>query len=522
MAKAIIEAIDNKEPVELSFVKTKITGLTRNRSLDAFLNNPDKQNMIDQVSTLDASTLQRPFSCLTQNDTAYLAIDPHLTSIKIKSLLTNNLIGIISVFGGHPTTLGVDNPLLSADVFGVSRHSVENHFDGIKMSFLNGAVGDVSYNWLTQDKNTTDSLGQFFASQIIDQVQNSSEQSINSDFQTSLTFKKLKDREVEQDKWNEFGKYEFDPIKTDKKATIGMATLEGAEDGRTHGLSIAEECQYDEGRAGPCIGLQGHKRVFFISNFAIKGDPEFLPLGIFSLGDLHLISIPGEPTVGLCYRIEKAVEQQKQGEAIIVSMANEYLSYFTTPSEYVLQHYEGSSTVYGFATGALLEQEFSSLSALSSFQMKYYKHDPKFGVGTEIKKEKAFNKLINETVDIEKLLDSIFTNSRTVELQTAVELNHNQSDAILPTTEVQLFLNGHWLQLKIQTSISPGLNVDITQSDSESSNFLTYVKAKQNKLNWCVRWMVPDNYRSSLPHRLVFDFPDTSIIKTIDQSILTQ
>src|SRR4029453_3967660 len=61
-------------------------------------------------------------------------------------------------------------------------------------------------------------------------------------------------------------------------------------------------------------------------------------------------------------KIERALARTSANlpeRVLLVGLANEYLSYFTTTAEYDLQHYEGASTMYGadsasFVTGALV------------------------------------------------------------------------------------------------------------------------------------------------------------------------
>ena len=522
IASAIIQAIDDKEEAIISYSKAKIIGLTRNRSLPAFLQNPDRQNIINDVASLPNSILSRPTHCLTGNDTVYMAIDPYLTSLKIQSLANNQIKSLVCSFGGHPTVLGVDNNLLSADLFGVSRSIIENSYPNTLVSFLNGTVGDVSYNWLSQNRQTTEELGLQYAQSIIAQVEDSIFQNIHSDFKTSLTFKKLKDRKADEDIWNEFDGINFNPVKTDKRATIGKATLEGAEDGRTHGLTLSEECTYDESRAKNFSGPQGNKDVFFLLNFAIKGDPQYLPMGIYSLGDLHFISIPGEPSVGLCNRISNAVNTLKQGNTVIVSMANEYLSYFTTPSEYALQHYEGSSTVYGAATGILLEQDYKSLAALSSYQGEYYKHEPEFPVGSEIKKQTIWEDMKTDSIDMGAMIQKVYAHNKSFTYDSDHTINTNHPTDALPTAQIEINTNGQWTPLIISTNPVPGVIANTKQSDQNSSNFLIYARQNAGLLKWSVRWMKPMNYLSNESHRLVLKIGNTNYTELIDQSILNQ
>jgi hypothetical protein len=47
---------------------------------------------------------------------------------------------------------------------------------------------------------------------------------------------------------------------------------------------------------------------------------------------------------------------------VISGLANEYLSYFTTPEEYDLQHYEGAATLYGRTASVLLQDNLVDLA----------------------------------------------------------------------------------------------------------------------------------------------------------------
>ena len=71
---------------------------------------------------------------------------------------------------------------------------------------------------------------------------------------------------------------------------------------------------------------------------------------------------------------------------VISGLANEYLSYFTTPEEYQRQHYEGGSTLYGEFSSNLIEQTLVDLShRLVSGQPAPdpYAYDPTNGVSAD-------------------------------------------------------------------------------------------------------------------------------------------
>jgi len=63
-------------------------------------------------------------------------------------------------------------------------------------------------------------------------------------------------------------------------------------------------------------------------------------------------------------RIARAMQAGARPPAhvLLVGLANEYLSYFATPEEYEAQHYEGASTLWGPASGPLVERELARLA----------------------------------------------------------------------------------------------------------------------------------------------------------------
>jgi len=77
--------------------------------------------------------------------------------------------------------------------------------------------------------------------------------------------------------------------------------------------------------------------------------PDVLPLQIFKIGEVAIVAVPTELTTTCGLRIQKQIKQSLQGikEVVVAAYANGYASYTTTPEEYTLQGYEGSSTLYG-------------------------------------------------------------------------------------------------------------------------------------------------------------------------------
>jgi neutral ceramidase len=85
-----------------------------------------------------------------------------------------------------------------------------------------------------------------------------------------------------------------------------------------------------------------------------------LTLQTIRINELLLVAVPGEMSTEMGQRLKQAAlrnaQHTQQGitHVAIVGLANQYISYFTTPEEYALQHYEGASTLYGPASGPVI------------------------------------------------------------------------------------------------------------------------------------------------------------------------
>ena len=85
------------------------------------------------------------------------------------------------------------------------------------------------------------------------------------------------------------------------------------------------------------------------------------------VGDRLIVSVPGEMTEEMGRRVRDADPQADAGRRastriVISGLANEYLSYFTTPEEYDRQHYEGGSTLYGPLSSVFLQNQLGDLA----------------------------------------------------------------------------------------------------------------------------------------------------------------
>eukprot|EP00300_Choanocystis_sp_HF-7_P030377 c39201_g1_i1.p1 GENE.c39201_g1_i1~~c39201_g1_i1.p1 ORF type:complete len:735 (+),score=163.83 c39201_g1_i1:35-2239(+) len=89
--------------------------------------------------------------------------------------------------------------------------------------------------------------------------------------------------------------------------------------------------------------------------FPYEWDPQIVPIQIFKIGQLVILSVPGEFTTMSGRRLRNAVKARlvergildNNGVVVIAGLANTYASYITTFEEYQQQRYEGASTIYG-------------------------------------------------------------------------------------------------------------------------------------------------------------------------------
>lgn len=79
--------------------------------------------------------------------------------------------------------------------------------------------------------------------------------------------------------------------------------------------------------------------------------PQIIPFQLIRLGQLLIVTIPGEITTHASKRLSDAIRlrviNHGISKVIVTTYANGYMGYITTPEEYDLQAYEGGHTIYG-------------------------------------------------------------------------------------------------------------------------------------------------------------------------------
>jgi neutral ceramidase len=149
----------------------------------------------------------------------------------------------------------------------------------------------------------------------------------------------------------------------DSTAVLGLAEFTGSEEGRGP-LYDVTGVPFEGDTSPASLGDQGHKLQ--VVRDTGGSFPKAVPLMAIRLGNRVIVSVPGEMTEEMGRRVRSAVLAALSGSGVqrvvISGLANEYLSYFTTPEEYDLQHYEGAATLYGRTASVLLQDNLVDLA----------------------------------------------------------------------------------------------------------------------------------------------------------------
>lgn len=550
IAHAIMMAIKSKKPATLKMATVDLPGLTRNRSLAAFQKNPEheKQAILDQVSNPE-KFFTPDLPAVVTSATAFQAVDPTLTVLSIDAKDTEAPIGVAAFYAVHNTAMGSETEVYSSDIFGVASTLVEQHLrskaqgENAVVAIFNGPEADISPNWKKQDRHNTLEIGRGLAEGIIAGMNKDSE-TIHGDISYRYEVVKIADRQV-QDLHNDAENLcvQEQSMWTAKKGYVGVATIGGAEDGRTplynFGLREGVTSQSCDSRQG--FKLFGGDKILeivlpdtkgwipnlisaVIKEYVAKGQPDEIPLGVYSIGSVVLGTLPGEFTVALGRRITETLRKATGVERVLlVGLANEYLSYFTTPSEYNAQHYEGASTMYGQVAGLFVEQELARIAKLGKNTANYDRE--KTYIAGE-KTPSGFGKIkMNDSWQMGEALSNLIQDStgfafrhfpQFIWWDKPVVLSNARAKVINPSAAVNSFVSIEEQKLQVckplaqQTkSLVSGVKLSYPESDAISLNFVTVIDSVSldSQRSHAV-WMVPSGMNLSQTVRFCVTTPD--------------
>lgn len=369
IADAIEEAWQAARPARISIQTETLWGVSRNRSIEPFQNNPDAAHWNSHPDLPGYRPGGSPSLSAHQ-----LAIDPRVVVLTAFDD-AGARIGSLATFGCHNTALGARQEYYAPDWTGIAASAVESDAQGGAPVVLVGlsAAGDVSplpprdpgahYEGPSQQgPDLANFVGKKVAQAIL-AVHSRPPQPEPITFQSWYEeWLPLPDSEIPGQPQTRIAAWE-----------MGAPALAGAEDGRSmlypklawegmkSGKFGPKNPQYPK---APALGLFGKllRRLF-----NLRPSPSH-PLHVVKIGSHAFATVPGEPTVFAAFAIESALRQRPGiRTASTLSYAGDYAGYFTTREEYFLQHYEGGSTLYGAQSLNHLAARLAQLAAGAPF-----------------------------------------------------------------------------------------------------------------------------------------------------------
>jgi len=354
-----------------------------NRSLRAFLLNPEAQGLPPDISTSDERVTDKEMTLLRFNSKA------------------GTPVGMINWFAIHTTSMSNKNQLISADNKGYASDLFENlmqpQHNSFVAAFAQSNEGDVSPNQI--DGGTAhrlDPLG-FKDTEISakKQMAKALELFLKAD-QPLMGAIDYRHSFVDMDNVT------IDPsytggISGEKTcpAAIGVSMIAGAEDGTGFGRE-GWSCDNTNWSCGPkndvgCVLVrtifqnscntqtnpcQGNKPIAVetgkkqpalpCQNVLAPWTPQRLPIQILKIGNLVILGAPFEMTTMAGRRLRDQIQKQLEpigvNQVVIAGLSNSYAGYLATREEYQSQNYEGASTHFGPWTLAATIQEFDRLA----------------------------------------------------------------------------------------------------------------------------------------------------------------
>ncbi|HEV7625028.1 MAG TPA: neutral/alkaline non-lysosomal ceramidase N-terminal domain-containing protein, partial [Streptomyces sp.] len=297
------------------------------------------------------------------------AVDPQTSLLRIER--EGRTAGAINWFAAHGTSMSGENKLISADNKGFAAYHWEREVEGADYltdttpdfisAFAQTNAGDMSPNLDLKPPTTpadfastrANGMRQFeAAARQLDQRGTKMTGGVDA----RLVYIDLSDVTVD-------AKYTGDGAshKTSKPA-IGASMAAGSlEDGPAFpGFEEGENPFWDAisdsiiYEVSPELREAQSPKDIFVPvgemNRIYPWVQEQVPVQLLRIGQLYLIGVPGEVTIGAGLLLRRTVAETVGADlrdVLVAGYANSYFHYLTTPEEYDSQQYEGGSTLFG-------------------------------------------------------------------------------------------------------------------------------------------------------------------------------
>ena len=374
LALAIRRADDDLGPGKLAWGTTKLFGITQNRSLEAHL--------ADHGIDVPPGAGRVAMDPLGYAHT----IDPNVSVLRVDKVIGGRdvPVGMWSTFADHGTVNKYQFGVYNADHHGSATRIVEaairssggaSSAQDVVNVYGNTDEGDQSAGLTRSGPAAADWVGRVEARAMLTAWR--------------AAGSRLTDRPTLDWRWTRacFCGAAVPGGHVDSRAAVGLPLFTGSEEGRGPLYDLTHTSF--EGDRSPIVNptdpAQGHKVVVVPE---MSGSvPLAVPLIAARIGDGLIVTVPGEMTVGMGYRVRadvlRVAGRGGMHLAVISGLANEYLQYFTTPEEYEAQHYEGGSTLYGEYSSVFVERVLLDLVDRLVTDLPApapYAYDPRNGV----------------------------------------------------------------------------------------------------------------------------------------------
>lgn len=355
MADAVVSSCTGRRPAKLGLAQTSVWGLTRNRSLGAWLRNFD----ITDKSDSPARALE--------------AVNPTLTLVRIDLRADDGRYvpaGAFTSFSIHGTGIPAFSGPYHADVWTAFEQEVEFAIRArynppwiVAHAPFEATHGDNNPNWRDglRGSEETARIGKELASMAW-RVFLALDDHMGDRVEISSAM-----REIDL----------LDGPAADRaplcdRAVIGAATVGAANGDEVFPVSYLPYFREGWPRTWFKDGCQAEKQwtLSVLQPLFMPADrfPHRAALQVLRINDLTLVNLPWEITRESGNRIAARVASALKDagapaeRVVIASHANGYIGYATTPEEYSAQYYEGGHTLYGPGTTEFLARQSARLT----------------------------------------------------------------------------------------------------------------------------------------------------------------
>lgn len=339
---AAIKAYQEQRPAKLATGKIDIWGQTRNRSIQAHVEN----NNVKNKSIAANRTFHR--------------VDPSLYMVRIDGLNQHNQyepMGAFASFAIHGTALPQQETLFNADVWAYIHKDWEHYINQnykpsqpVHVSAFEGAHADTAPAQRLGMAGFIEArrIGQRIAKKVTALYQQlDSQLTDHVDISTAIRHVNIRNENS------------IDGIEICHDAAAGMTLAAAPQEHTSPVIGYLPFFKEGSRRWGDEEdNCQGRKRILGFSLFQPIFEPkdsfpDYVLFQLVKINDLVMVPLPFEFTTESGYRLSNAVKQpfEQAGVPIehimISSLAGGYTGYITTPEEYGRQYYEGGHTLYG-------------------------------------------------------------------------------------------------------------------------------------------------------------------------------